>query len=307
MSNTASSHLWTIERILVWTTDFFSSHEIASARLDAEVLLAHALGLSRIDLYIRPKQPLHNDERARYRTLVQKRSQGTPVAYLVGIKEFWSMPLIVNDDVLIPRPETEILVEQVIKRVSSAVDQEPSTTRLVFCDIGTGSGAIALALAKEYPSSTVIATDVSIQALAVARQNIARHANSASGQINLVCTSLSAGIDRARIDVLVANLPYIPRGERSMLHADVLSEPSLALFSGQDGLDLVRELISHHCQVLKPGGILALELASTQVDQVADLLSENGFDNIAPYKDLAGLDRGVIAQRKGLCQAPGPK
>jgi len=292
------TNTWTIERILAWTTDFFSSHQVESARLDAEVLLAHALGLGRIDLYIRQQQPLNEHERTIFRQLVLRRSQGVPVAYITGEKEFWSMPLMVDEGVLIPRPETEILIEQIISRVKSLYAGGNETLKLVFCDIGTGSGAIALSLAKEYPVSSVIATDCSARALDVARRNVVRYAEAGCSKVRLLHSSLATGIKTQSLDVLASNLPYIPLSEKKSLSKEVRCEPDLALFSGDDGLDLVRELLSpDHIRVLKPGGIIALELSSQQVEVVAQLLSDRGFQDVSSYKDLAGLDRGVIARR----------
>jgi release factor glutamine methyltransferase len=278
---------WAVLDVLRWTTAHFEKHGMPSARLDAELLAAHAFGMSRIELYAHFDRPLAAAELASYRDLVSRRLAGEPVAYLLGHKEFWSLDLLVDSRVLIPRPDTETLVEEALDRIAG-----PGAR---IADVGTGSGALALALAKARPEAQVFATDISPDALAVARANAERLGLAVAFlQGDLAQPLLSAG----RFDLMVANLPYVPSADIDGLAADVRSEPRLALDGGADGLVLVRRLVAGAPEVLQPGGCLALEVGAGQAGAVAELLRGAGFGGVASRRDLAGIER-VVAGVKG--------
>ncbi len=279
--------VWAVLDVLRWTTAHFEKHGVASARLDAELLAAHAFAMSRIELYAYFDRPLGAAELAAYRDLVSRRLAGEPVAYLLGHKEFWSLDLLVDPRVLIPRPDSETMVEEALDRLA-----DPDAR---IADVGTGSGALALALAKERPKAQVFATDISPDALAVARANAER--------LGLTITFLQGDLEQpltplGRFDLMVANLPYIPSAEIDGLAADVRSEPRLALDGGADGLALVRRLVAGAPEILHPDGCLALEIGAGQAGPVEELLRGAGFGGVRSRRDLAGIER-VVSGVKG--------
>lgn len=281
---------WRILDVLDWTRTFFASRGIESARLDAEVLLAHVLGLQRVMLYARFDQPLTAEERERYRDLVRRRAQREPVAYLVGEREFWSVNLTVRPGVLIPRPDTETLVQL-------ALDRIPTDGAVRVLDVGTGSGAVALALAAERPRIEVWATDVSPAALEVAAQNAARL--ECADRVRVVRGDLlpPAADSPARFDLVVANLPYIPTADLAGLMPDVRDhEPVEALDGGPNGLSLVRRLIDAAPPRLAPGGALLLEAGSAEIPAVAAALIGAGYRDVETHRDLAGQLRVATAR-----------
>ena len=242
--------------------------------------------MARIELYAHFDRPLSAAELATYRNLVSRRLAGEPVAYLLGHKEFWSLDLLVDARVLIPRPDSETLVEEALARLTGR------TGALRIADVGTGSGALALALAKERPEAQIFATDVSPDALAVARANAER--------LGLAVTFLEGDLDEPLtpgFDLIVANLPYIPTGEIAGLSADVRSEPHLALDGGADGLGLVRRLVEKAPGLLLPGGCLALEIGAGQAGATTDLLAAAGLYDIRARRDLGGIERVVAGLR----------
>ncbi|HEX7127559.1 MAG TPA: peptide chain release factor N(5)-glutamine methyltransferase [Thermodesulfobacteriota bacterium] len=278
---------------------------VASPRLDAEVLLADALGLGRAALIARRPEPLPGGALEAFEARVARRAAREPVAYIVGRQEFYGLDFEVTRDVLIPRPETELLVEEALDNLPGAslaragvnparapeVPAESSTPRVV--DVGTGSGCIAVAIAVHAPAARVIAVDASEAALAVARRNAARHA--VAGQIEFVRGDLLAGLD-GPFDLVVANLPYVSTEEVGTLMPDVrLYEPALALDGGAgDGLALVRALVAQSVGRLAPGGLVILEVAAGQAARVADLLRSVGaFSDVSIRRDLAGIERVV--------------
>jgi release factor glutamine methyltransferase len=272
--------------VLRWTTGHFEKHGLATARLDAELLAAQAFGMARIELYAHFDRPLSAAELATYRSLVSRRLAGEPVAYLLGHKEFWSLDLLVDARVLIPRPDSETLVEEALDRLTGR------TGALRIADVGTGSGALALALAKERPEAQVFATDVSPDALAVAQANAER--------LGLAVTFLQGDLAEPftpGFDLIVANLPYIPTAEIAGLSADVRSEPHLALDGGADGLGLVRRLVETAPGLLLPGGCLALEIGAGQASATAELLAAAGLHDIRARRDLGGIERVVSGVR----------
>jgi len=284
----ATKASWTILEVLQWTTARFTERGVSSPRLDGELLAAHALGLSRVQLYTQFDRPLDAAELAALRALVKRRQSGEPVAYITGRKEFWSLDLAVDARVLIPRPDSETAVEEALARVRDGGR---------IADVGTGTGAIALAIAKARPDLTVFASDVSEDALAVARGNAER--------LGLAVTFVKGSLveplrTSAPFDLLVANLPYVPTAEVAGLPAEVRCEPRLALDGGEDGLDLVRALVAQAAGVLAPGGALVLEIGAGQAAASTELLRAAGFDDLRTRRDLGGVERVVSGQRPAV-------
>jgi release factor glutamine methyltransferase len=298
---------WTILAILRWTTDYFRTKGVSEPRASAEVLLAHTLGLSRLDLYLRNDQPLNPEELARFKTLVLRRRNGEPVAYLTGHREFWSLDFHVTPAVLIPRPETEVLVAAALEVAKGsgekAVGQEedqPKTPSLWGLELGVGSGAVIAALAKELPGMVWVGLDLSGAALAVARDNARRHG--VADRTHFLRANLLAALKpTAAFALLVANLPYVPRGEWERLPREIKAfEPPEALLGGEDGLDLLRPLIRQAHHYVKGGGWVLLEVGDNQAAQVAALLEEtSAYDRVETIKDFHGIPRVVRARCRG--------
>ncbi len=277
-------------RLLRWTTDHFAQRGIETARLDAECLLAHALGMDRLRLYLDFEKPVTPAERAVFRELVRRRgADRVPVAYLVGRREFWSLPLRVSPDVLVPRPETEILVE-------AALDLLPPESEARVLEIGTGSGAVALALAHERPGIRLTATDLSAAALELAGRN-ADELRMAE-RIHWVQGHLFEPVEGETFDLVVSNPPYVAESQRAELPPELLHEPSEALFAGPDGTELLRELVEGVSGVLAPAGALALELSPEQAPRVADWCRARGLHNVSERRDLSGRVRVVAAAHR---------
>ena len=276
--------------------DFLAARGVASARLDAEVLLASVLATDRVGVYLRFDQPLAPREVDAYRELVRRRAGGTPVAYLTGVREFWSIPLAVTPDVLIPRPETELLVERVLALVAVADANHAGggARSLRILDLGTGSGALAIALARALPQSVVTAVDVSPAAAAIAAAN-ARRAGVAE-RVTVVVGSWTAALDpAARFDIVVSNPPYVPTAAIATLAPEVRAEPVLALDGGADGLDAYRALAPDAAARLVPGGQLLVEVGAGQAEAVAAIFVAAGLGEVAWHADLAGVARVVVA------------
>jgi release factor glutamine methyltransferase len=282
---------WTILEVLNWTTTRFAERSLPSPRLDAELLAAHAFGLARIQLYAQFDRPLTADELARFRELVKRRQAGEPVAYIVGRKEFWSLDLAVDRRVLIPRPDTETAVE-------AALALLPADAPARVCDVGTGSGAIALAIRKERPLATVVAIDLSADALAVAGDNAQRLGLPLDLRQGDLLAPLAAEPTLDPFDVIVANLPYVPRAELPGLAPEVQAEPLLALDGGGDGLDIVRRLAAAAGAHLRPGGALVLEIGAGQAAQTQRICEGAGFERVSARRDLGGIERVVVAHRR---------
>jgi release factor glutamine methyltransferase len=267
---------------------YLAQHGSTSPRLDAELLLADALGLSRMDLYLQFERPLTGDEVDRYRELCRRRAGGEPVAYIRGRREFMSLDLLVTPAVMIPRPETELLVEAALKRLDSIPGGERGRAPLVL-DVGTGSGAIALAMAAGRTDCRVVATDASAEALEVARQNVQRL--EMQDRVELRHTDLVEGIDE-EFDLVLANLPYIDPDWPEAVTAEVAgSEPALSLYAGKDGLDLFRRLLPELPR-LAPAGVALLEFDPRQRDALHQLAS--GVGTLQVLQDLAGRDRVLV-------------
>lgn len=278
---------WTILKVLQWTTVRFGEKGISSARLDAEVLLAHVLGVTRVGLYMAYDQPMEGPELLRFRELIHRRLAGEPVAYLVGEQEFWSLAIKVDRRVLIPRPDTEALVE-----VGLRVARSGRLSRIA--DVATGSGAVAIALAKEVPEAVMVATDASAEALAVARANVERHG--LGHRVELHQGDLLAPLV-ATFDLIVSNPPYVRSAELDTLAAEVKCEPRQALDGGCDGLAILRRLIPDARARLVLGGTLAVEHGHDQGQRVAELFRQSGYTQVATTADLAGHDRVTRGKR----------
>ncbi len=279
---------WTILALLRWTTRHFESKGIETARLDAECLLAHALGTRRLNLYLDYEKPVTPEERARFRELVKRRgSERVPVSQLTGHKEFWSLPLRVTSDVLTPRPETETLVEAALHRLPD------SGHPYRVLDLGTGSGAIALAIAKERPRCRVTATDISVAALQIARLNADEmHVSEA---VRFLEGNLFEPVAGEQFDLIVSNPPYLARAAAKELAPELGHEPELALFGGDDGYEVLRRLVAGVEEALAPGGWVAVEVGPGQAEAVAEWHEEAGLIEVETLCDLARHPRVVVA------------
>ena len=286
-----SDDVWTVGRLLTWTTDWLGTKGAEAPRLDAEVLLAHVRGCPRIALYTAFDTPVADAERGRFRELVKRRGEGEPVAYLVGSREFFSLPFIVTKDVLIPRPETEGLVVRTIDLLKDA-----AAPRII--DVGTGSGAIAVTLAKQLPRAMIVATDISPAALAVAKANAERHG--VADRIEFVeCDLLADPRTAGPWDVIVSNPPYVREDEYPALPRDVREhEPKSALVAGPTGAEIVARLAAEAAERLAPGGWLLVEIGpSTVAAAEPAIAAQPGLTAGPTLKDMAGLPRIVQARR----------
>jgi release factor glutamine methyltransferase len=259
------------------------------ARRDAELLLQFVLGRDHAFVLAHPDDQVGRHSIERYFALIQKRMAGEPVQYIVGEQEFYGLPFHVTPDVLIPRPETEHLVEKTLEL--AARFEQP---RIV--DVGTGSGAIAVALAHQLPQAQITAVDISIGALILASRNAKR--NALVDRVRFIESDLLAAVANERFDIVVSNPPYVPSGDRESLSAEVREhEPALALFAGEDGMDVYRRLIPEAFSVLAPGGFIALEIGYGQAESVTALLAQTGFQHIETLPDLQGIPRVLCGQR----------
>jgi release factor glutamine methyltransferase len=277
--------MMTTLEVLTAAASYLEKQKIESPRLNAEYLLAHVLGKKkRIDLYLEFERPLGEAERAPLRDLVKRRSEGIPLQHLLGTVEFCGRAFACDSRALIPRPETEQLVELVLKESASAIS---------FLDVGTGSGVIGLSLALARPEAQVTCGDISPDALALAAANRARH--SLQDRVALIASDLLASI-AGPFDVIVANLPYIPAGDIAGLSREVRHDPSLALDGGSDGLLLVKRLAAEARPHLAPGGLLALEIGHDQAHRVIGILQNDNYRDIAAHPDYQGAERFVLAR-----------
>jgi release factor glutamine methyltransferase len=288
---------WTGLELLRWTTEYFQRHGIEGARLDAEVLLAHALETQRLRLYIDYEKPVLPDERERFRALVGRRArERVPVSLLLGEREFWSLSFRVTPDVLTPRPETETLVEAALARLPAS----EAGSRVL--DLGTGSGVIALSIALERPRADVTATDISEAALQIAAENADRlqagvkAGVESRGGIRLLAGDLFEPVAGERFDLIVSNPPYVARRDAGTLPPELGHEPERALFGGVDGLEVIRRLVAEAGDHLSPGGWLGIELAPEQAEAVERMLVERGFEEVERHLDLAKRPRVVGAR-----------
>jgi len=297
MSDTGHKREWTTLELLNWTTDYFRRHGIDNARLNAEVLLGKVLGLERIMLYARFDQKVGPREREEFRELVRRRAEREPLQYLLGKWEFYGRRFELTPDVLIPRQETELVVEKCLEKIGEV--------ELWAADVGTGSGAIAVTLAAERPKLNVIATDVSAEALAVAERNA--QALGVAKRVHLGRGALTAPIvgmlpsGRDGVDLLVSNPPYVPTGRLASLEPEVRDyEPRRALDGGPDGLDVLRRLVPEAAGVIVPGGWMVLELGEEQAGPVREIAAQTGafdMDSVETVTDGHGCQRVFCVRR----------
>lgn len=274
----------TVLEVLQSTTAFFQKRGIESARLNAEHLIAHSLGKKRLDIYLEFERDLAEAELAPLRELVRRRAQREPLQHLLGTVEFCGSVFLCDKRALVPRPETEQLVELL---------QLPIANRqLQILDVGTGSGVIALSLSLKFPEAQITATDISGDALALARENAARLG---IDRIHFLESDLLNGLTN-KFDVIVANLPYISRSDREQLAPEVLRDPEVALFAGERGDEIVRQLIEEAPARMSAGGLLALEIGLGQADALSDFLRTKNYRDIEEKKDYAGVTRFLFAR-----------
>ena len=284
-----ASETWTVRRLLEWTEDFLRKKGVESARLEAQILLAHALGCKKIDLYVRHDEEPPEDRRTAFRETIKKRADGMPVAYLVGYREFFQLEFAVSPAVLIPRPETETLVMEALRRL------KPMPAPRVL-DVGTGSGAIAVTVARQHKTAQVTAVDVSPAALALARANAEKHG--VTDRVTFLEGDLFGPVAGQTFDLVVSNPPYIAHPEFPALDIGVRDfEPRTALDGGTDGLAFYRRIAADVPTRLVPGGSVLVEIGFTQEAAVRDLFAAR-LDVGPTYKDLAGRPRVVSATRR---------
>ena len=295
-ASTQNEPRWTIIKLLQWVASYFKTHDIDSPRATGEILLAHALKCERIDLYLKYDQPLLGDELKIIKTLVQRLIKREPVAYILGVKEFWSLDLEVTEDVLIPRPETECLVEAALELLS----RQSSSRSWRILDMGTGSGAIVIALASQQPRHTYFASDRNLQAVKVARRNARRH--NLGEMIHYFNADWLTSLNQktTAFDMIVSNPPYIPSRVIGELQPEIHGyEPVAALDGNDDGLGCLNTIIGSAHHYLQPGGVLLLEIGHDQQEAVRRIALDCGrYGNFGSSKDYAGHDRVVWMYNK---------
>ncbi len=279
--------IWTVQKVLTWTNDYFTRHKVPEPRLSAELLLAHILGVKRIDLYLQFERILSREELARYREAIRRRVRMEPVQYIIGEQEFMGLSFRVTPAVLIPRPETEQLVEQVL------ADFPDETSQLRVLDVGTGSGAIAISLARFRPRWQVLGIDVSTEALNIAREN-ARRLNVPNVQFQEADATDFSVPSTERFQVIVANPPYVSQQDYQALHPQVREyEPPRALLAGEDGLDFYRQFLPRCPHLLETKGRIYLEIGYDQSSAVRKLLNQFNFPKVDIFRDYQNIERIV--------------
>lgn len=272
-----------IGSILTWATKTLKDEGIENPQLDAEVILAHLLKRERISLYLNLRKPLEKALELKYKSLIEERLKHKPISYIIGHKEFMSLDFKVNQNVLIPRPETEILVETICKVGISGS---------MVLELGTGSGAIAVSLAKYNQDWQIVATDISFQALLVASENARVH--SVSKRVRFIQTNLFDGLSKSKLyDWVVSNPPYIPTSDLDTLPDDIRNyEPIIALDGGRDGLDIIKKILIHSPEVLKADGYLAIEIGCGQSNKIIDFAKALGnYSDCFTVNDYSGIPR----------------
>ena len=280
--------IWTIQRVLLWTSERFAKKQLDSPRLTAELLLAHVLGCDRVKLYLDFERPLSKEELAAFRGLIERRSAGVPTHYLIGKREFYGRPFVVDARVLIPRPETEQLVEAALARLAP----EAKGPILELC---TGSGCIGVTLAAERSFLEVIGVEVSSDAIAVSAENAALLG--VVSRVTFLQGDLFAPVQGRTFPLIVSNPPYVQTGQIATLSAEVQQEPRLALDGGEDGLDVIGRIAGAAPSFLSPGGWLLLEIGDDQGARVVELFTAAGLVEARFEEDFAGHDRLALARR----------
>lgn len=287
MGGTTLTTEWTIREVLNWTRGYFEDAGIVQPRLEAEILLAHALDVDRLHLYMAPDKPLTSDERSRYRSVVKERHSGTPLQHVIGEVNFYGLRFRVDREALIPRNETEELLDQVIKRA-------PRDRDIRCLDLGTGTGVIAVCMARYLPKAQVTAIDVSPTALQMARENAVL--NEVTDRIEFVESNWFAHVE-GQFDFIATNPPYIRSEELPNLPVEVRDhEPSVALDGGADGLDKIREIIKDLRTYLQPDGVVLMEIGHKQGDRVKQLFESIGLIDVSVERDIAEKDRFVVGR-----------
>jgi release factor glutamine methyltransferase len=285
---------WTVLRVLGWTRAYLRDKGIVSSRLESELLLSHILGCDRVGLYLRYDMVLSSEELAAFRRALERRTRGEPLQYITGYQEFWSIRFKVSPQVLIPRPETETLVEETLRLIEAEGWREPR-----IGEVGTGCGAIAISIVRSMPSARVVATDKSWEALRLARENAM--IQDVAPRMSFVCGDLLSfvrpGTDGA-FDVVISNPPYVRRGDIEGLQPEIRDfEPREAIDGGADGLDFHRDLLRGTSSCLRKGGWLVLEIGADQGPTVYDLAEQvGGFKKREIIRDYTGKDRVLISQ-----------
>jgi release factor glutamine methyltransferase len=284
---------WTVREVLGWTKDYFRRKAIESARLEAEVLLAHALRVDRLELYLRPERRLARSERLSFKQLIQRRCEGMPLQYLIGEVDFFHCKLKVSPAGLIPRPETEELVDLIIRDLS-----KNARYSIQILDLGTGTGAIAIALTRALPQAYALAVDISAEALALAGENAKR--NGVHDRVHFVRSDWYQNVT-GTFDLIVSNPPYVPRDQLQILPTEVQKEPSVALDGGPDGLESLTKIISASGRFLHDQGSLYLEIGVNQGAAVRQIIQRTvAYRQLSVMKDISGNERFVRAQRASL-------
>jgi release factor glutamine methyltransferase len=292
-----SAQKWIIKDLLEVTADYLKKKEIDSPRLCAEILLAYQLKTTRIKLYLNFDQPVGEKDLNDYRELVQRRLKREPVQYIAGVQEFWSKEFMVGPQVLIPRPETEALVEQALAVLGNKKDDEATGVSGIL-DVGTGSGAVAVSLAGELPDADVWASDVSEEALEIAKANARKHG--VEERIHFIKSDIFLALDPSqRFNVIVSNPPYIPSEDLDALQPEVSRyEPRTALDGGEGGLFFIKKLILEAKEFLKPGGWLIMEMGPFQTAKAMEIVDKSGYyGGKRIVKDYSRCDRVVMAKR----------
>ena len=297
---TSTDPEWTIIKLLKWTTTYFESRDIDGPRIEAEILLAHVLQLQRIDLYLQYDEPLYSNELSRFKDLIKRRINREPVAYIVGNKEFWSMDFFVTKDVLIPRPETEFLVETAINLLPQDSASNPMLTPKRILELGTGSGAVILALASMRPGHLFFAFDRITAAVRLAKQNAKLHGF--ESRVSFICADWFGPIKDKKpvFDMIVSNPPYVPSRVIGKLQPEIVKhEPISALDGGEDGLLCLRHIINNAHLYLQRKGHLLLEIGHDQRNDVQKIVDQCAkYENVVYTKDYSGYDRIVQMRKK---------
>jgi len=296
---------WSIGELLKASSDYLKRKKIDSPRLTAEVLLSHQLASDRVSLYLHFDSPINQGDLNGYRTLISRRATGEPLHYITGVREFWSMEFLVDPRVLIPRPETELLVECALKTARDIDRQE----EILILELGTGSGAVAVSIAKEIPDCRIWATDISTDALGVAKENAVRHG--VENRIVLISGDLFGalvGRSSPLFDIILSNPPYVAEEEWDSLPREVKEhEPRPALDGGEKGMKFLAPIVRGAHEFLRPGGRLFLEMSPHQTEEIVSLLESSGiYDDIGRIMDYSGRYRLVTA-RKRKADAKTPK
>ncbi len=287
MGGTTLTTEWTIREVLNWTRGYFEDAGIVQPRLEAEILLAHALDVDRLHLYMAPDKPLTSEERSRYRSVVKKRHSGTPLQHVIGEVSFYGLRFRVARETLIPRSETEELLDQVIKRA-------PRDREIRCLDLGTGTGVLAVCMARYLPKARVVAVDVCSKALEVAQANASL--NDVSDRIEFIESNWFARVD-GQFDFIASNPPYVEHDEISTLPAEVKDhEPVIALDGGIDGLESIRLIADGLRTHLRPDGVVLMEIGHRQAEHVMRLFEHAGLVDIHVERDMAEKDRFVVGR-----------